>query len=623
LKPKLTEANASIASLETQLSTLRETSAADIDTVKSALAEARSATGSAADSLTAALTVAESDRDSLKGDVVKMRAELEDAERVTQQVDGLKTAMKAIHADVSAANALAAERLTEIEQLKPKLTEANASITEFVASADAKEAELALARSQASAAQKTAAVLAASMEESQAKVSNLSDAQVEATRLTSDLGTANEELAKTRKELEGMQAAVAHVTENASTTSRDINRMAEELRTAQQEVSDARESSAALSQELSDAKAAAGTAEESASVLLTATTATVASHEAELTKLQQVLAVSEASVGLLNAEVLSGRETGALREAELDSLRASTAKLETEHAKSESDFQMFEVQLLQKIGQLKAAHDANVAAIRTELMRRNAELQAEVDHFAGEAETNRVSFEALALEQVTVEEVQVKQAAEMETMRTDLAETVSDLEKGRTYLEETTAHITYLKGQVERLQESLDMAREQLEPFVEQGLVEHIRVIPINPGIPGIIAKVNISVPAVILQNQDGDEFHSYQVLIETADGAWSVHKRYSELLALHDEVIPRIRGSQLLIFPPKKTFGSKSEKLAEERRLLFQLYLVMLLRLCTSDPRSPLHNESTKSAFLVALPFFGEETITMGALDIADGVYE
>jgi len=286
---------------------------------------------------------------------------------------------------------------------------------------------------------------------------------------------------------------------------------------------------------------------------------------------------------------------------------------------------MFEVQLLQKIGQLKAAHDANVAAIRTELTRRNTELQAEVEHFANEAEANKVSFEALALEQVTAEELHAKQEVNLATMRSELSETILDLEKGRTYLEETTTHISYLKGQVERLQESLDVAREQLEPFVQQGLVEHLRVIPINPRLPSVMAKVQISVPVVSLQNQDGGEFHSYEVLIVTADGSWTVHKRYSELLALHEEVIPRIRGSQVLVFPPKKTFGSKSEKVAEERRLLLQEYLVMLVRLCTSDPRSPLHDEATKTAFLIALPFFGEETIAMGALDmsIADGMYD
>jgi hypothetical protein len=50
----------------------------------------------------------------------------------------------------------------------------------------------------------------------------------------------------------------------------------------------------------------------------------------------------------------------------------------------------------------------------------------------------------------------------------------------------------------------------------------------------------------------------------------------------------------------------------AEERRMLLEEYLKMLLRLCTGDPRSPLHNDTTKSAFLVALPFFAEETLAM-----------
>jgi hypothetical protein len=83
-------------------------------------------------------------------------------------------------------------------------------------------------------------------------------------------------------------------------------------------------------------------------------------------------------------------------------------------------------------------------------------------------------------------------------------------------------------------------------------------------------------------------------------------------MLELHTQVQTRVRGSQILVFPGKRTFGSRSERVAEERRMLLEEYLKMLLRLCTGDPRSPLHNDTTKSAFLVALPFFAEETLAM-----------
>ena len=632
LSSALETANVKVEKLEAAIVIQQETSASELATVKAALNDARSTSGNATGSLAAALAAAEDERDTLKMDVVKVRAELEDAERLTRQVEGLKTAVKAAHAEKTEAMAASASRAAELEELKPRLANAEASVAEYVASSDAKETELAQARSQAIAAQKTAAVLAVSVEETQAKVGGLEAGKLEVARLTAELeqvketlGNATESGEAARKEADAMKAALAHVTENASSTSSDFDRLGEELKKAQQEVLDMRATSEAAAKDLADAKEEAAAAADAASGFLQKAEEKAAALESDLGKLQQVLTASEATVSLLNTEIVASREMQAVRESEIESLRASTARLETEHAKSESDFQMFEVQLLQKIGQLKAAHDANVAAIRTELMRRNTELQAEVEHFANEAEANKVSFEALALEQVTAEELHAKQEGEMATMRSELSETILDLEKGRTYLEETTTHISYLKGQVERLQESLDVAREQLEPFVQQGLVEHLRVIPINPRLPSVMAKVQISVPDVSLQNQDGDEFHSYEIQIVTADGSWTVHKRYSELLALHEEVIPRIRGSQVLVFPPKKTFGSKTEKLAEERRLLFREYLVMLVRLCTSDPRSPLHDEATKTAFLIALPFFGEETIAMGALDmsIADGAYE
>jgi len=347
----------------------------------------------------------------------------------------------------------------------------------------------------------------------------------------------------------------------------------------------------------------------------TATAATLAEVSEKLAGVQTALQVSETTVTALMNQMAVANQVNEDKSAEVAVLREACGNLEAKYVASEQASQQFEADLLGKIKLIQAAHEANVEAVRTGLQRQNDTLTGQLQLMTNECEANKVAFESLAVEQVAAEEVHAKQTEMLAGVEAELEGKAAELQKVNEYLEETTAHISYLVGQVSRLQEALDGAREALEPFVVKGLVQAIRVVPINPAVESEIREIQLSIPSVVLKNDGGEQYHAYEILVVCADETWKVYRRYSELLALHAEVIPRVRGSQCLVFPPKKTFGNKGERVVEERRALLQEYLQMLLRLCIGDPRSPLHSETSKTALLVALPFFAEDTIAMSPL--------
>ena len=347
--------------------------------------------------------------------------------------------------------------------------------------------------------------------------------------------------------------------------------------------------------------------------------AALADLDEKFNKCEKALEVSEATVNALMTQIAIASSTNEDQKSEVALLRQASSNLEAKYVASEQASQQFESELLGKIKLIQAAHEANVEAVRSGLQRQNDELAQQLHQMTDDCESNKVAFEALAVEQIAAEETQAKQTAKLAALETELETKSSDLQQTNEWLEETTTHISYLKGQVERLQVALDGARETLEPFVSKGLVQAIRIVPINQALPSDIKEIQLSIPSVVLKTDDGTQYHAYEIHVVASDESWKVYRRYSELLALHKEVLPRVRGSQCLIFPPKRTFGTKSDKVVEERRLLLQEYLTMLLRLCIGDPRSPLHSETTKTALLVALPFFAEETIAMTPLDADD----
>lgn len=66
-------------------------------------------------------------------------------------------------------------------------------------------------------------------------------------------------------------------------------------------------------------------------------------------------------------------------------------------------------------------------------------------------------------------------------------------------------------------------------------------------------------------------------------------------------------------------TFGARSDKVVEERRVAFKLYLQRILNLATRDATADLSRNPSKATLLAKMPFFGEEEIAMGTIEIAE----
>ena len=73
------------------------------------------------------------------------------------------------------------------------------------------------------------------------------------------------------------------------------------------------------------------------------------------------------------------------------------------------------------------------------------------------------------------------------------------------------------------------------------------------------------------------------------------------------------------LSFPEKVTFGARKPAVVTQRRLLLQTFLQGVVDLSATDFRSQLNKSFSKEALLLALPFFGEDTIVMAAMGSLD----
>jgi len=108
--------------------------------------------------------------------------------------------------------------------------------------------------------------------------------------------------------------------------------------------------------------------------------------------------------------------------------------------------------------------------------------------------------------------------------------------------------------------------------------------------------------------------------VITAGEDKWKVYRRYSQLLALHASVLQKTAlSADELAFPPKVTFGARSEKVVEERRRAFIQYLQRILNLASRDPSTELARSPSKATLLAKMPFFGEEEIAMGTIEVAE----
>eukprot|EP00051_Salpingoeca_urceolata_P024471 m.430192 g.430192 ORF g.430192 m.430192 type:complete len:232 (-) comp20240_c6_seq28:2752-3447(-) len=177
-------------------------------------------------------------------------------------------------------------------------------------------------------------------------------------------------------------------------------------------------------------------------------------------------------------------------------------------------------------------------------------------------------------------------------------------------LTETTEHIMSNKVKLEQLEEALDTARQHIQVAVQKGVVAPL---PVVKGIPS--SGVHIEVPSVVTLGKGQKIHHAYQIIVTVNSDQWRVHRRYSQLHGLLVEMKKLFPGVTLP-FPPKKTIGRRNAKLAEERRVKLEEFLQRIVAMVELDARFPLNADRSKQALLASVPFFGEETLAMAAVD-------
>eukprot|EP00038_Savillea_parva_P031898 m.91673 g.91673 ORF g.91673 m.91673 type:complete len:1128 (+) comp9918_c0_seq1:89-3472(+) len=324
------------------------------------------------------------------------------------------------------------------------------------------------------------------------------------------------------------------------------------------------------------------------------------------------LQVSEEYVTALSDQLNTTKSELATLKDELAQAQGKAKDLEVAKRQGE----VFQGELLANIEKAAASSKSFIANMRTKHAAEKKSLQDQIDELKAQVKTatkeaveHKAAFEALAV-----------QEAKWSSERQDLLERSNSLDQTQGYLSETTEHISYLKSKIEFLQESLEDAKQSLEPFVQKGLVPALRTVRINPAVKEASGRLGVDIPKVISAEDESGSYKAYEIVITAGEDTWKVYRRYSQLLALHTSILQKTSLTpEELAFPPKVTFGAKSDRVVEERRLAFIQYLQRILNLASRDPSTPLASNPSKATLLAKMPFFGEEEIAMGTIEMDD----
>ncbi len=115
------------------------------------------------------------------------------------------------------------------------------------------------------------------------------------------------------------------------------------------------------------------------------------------------------------------------------------------------------------------------------------------------------------------------------------------------------------------------------------------------------------------MSGSGGKTHHVYQVYLRIRGEEWNVYRRYRDFHSLHRE----LRAQEALVagfdFPPKKTVGNRTEKVAEDRRKRLQGYLRRVVNLMVQTNPS-LAARPTKESVTALMPFFAETSAASSA---------
>ncbi|XP_052401872.1 kinesin-like protein KIF16B isoform X2 [Carassius gibelio] len=140
---------------------------------------------------------------------------------------------------------------------------------------------------------------------------------------------------------------------------------------------------------------------------------------------------------------------------------------------------------------------------------------------------------------------------------------------------------------------------------------ERLVSIPLDPSPESLKDPVKISIPRYVLCGQGKDEHFEFEVKITVLDETWTVFRRYSRFREMHKSLKLKYPELAALVFPPKKIFGNRDERMVGERRNLLEQYLRNFFRVMMSpSSSSPLRTDEfglhlSKHAVCGISPFF------------------
>eukprot|EP00041_Stephanoeca_diplocostata_P011119 m.180503 g.180503 ORF g.180503 m.180503 type:complete len:898 (+) comp18421_c0_seq2:191-2884(+) len=142
-----------------------------------------------------------------------------------------------------------------------------------------------------------------------------------------------------------------------------------------------------------------------------------------------------------------------------------------------------------------------------------------------------------------------------------------------------------------------------------------------NLPIPGRNTVVNIWIPAALLRGKGSESYHVYQICCRVGEDEWNVYRRYTHFADLHRQVHGIFPGQKITL-PRKKALNRKGSKFVEERRMQLEQYIRLVVKLCISQPRSPMAMNPCKQTFCEALPFLREKLSGAAASRAQDTTY-
>ncbi|XP_035672863.1 kinesin-like protein KIF16B [Branchiostoma floridae] len=118
---------------------------------------------------------------------------------------------------------------------------------------------------------------------------------------------------------------------------------------------------------------------------------------------------------------------------------------------------------------------------------------------------------------------------------------------------------------------------------------------PVDLDVTKIKDPIKISIPRFVMRGYGKEEHFEFEVKTDVLGEVWTIFRRYSKFRELHEMMKGKYPEVNALEFPPKKLFGNKSQKLAEERRVQLEAYLNNFIAVCLRNKASPLYPRKDK----------------------------